>query len=159
MIVRGIDTSPDSWHYADLDTDSFRVLDSGEIMGGDGPAGAAGVVVVERLHGTGQIAPGSAFDSQWTAAVLYANAVNRYGGAEYILRRDVRLHLLGSISGSDSKICAALYDRFGGDRRRAVGTKKNPGPCYGVKGHCWQALAVAVTWWEKKTGESIRVRG
>jgi len=33
---------------------------------------------------------------------------------------------------------------YGGTRDAAVGTKKTPGPLYGVSGHAWQALAVAV---------------
>jgi hypothetical protein len=32
----------------------------------------------------------------------------------------------------------------GGERRAAMGTKKAPGPLYGVASHAWAALAVAV---------------
>ncbi len=48
--------------------------------------------------------------------------------------------------GNDSMIRQALIDRFGGDE--AIGTKKNPGPLYGVKGDIWSALAVAVAYTE-----------
>lgn len=40
---------------------------------------------------------------------------------------------------SDAAINAAIKDRLG-----PPGTKKNPGPTYGVKGHSWQALSVAM---------------
>ena len=62
------------------------------------------------------------------------------GRAELVFRRDVKLHLCGSARAKDSNIRQALLDRFG-----PVGTKKAPGPLYGVKSHIWSALAVAVT--------------
>lgn len=47
----------------------------------------------------------------------------------------------------DGNIRQALLDRFpatGGGADPQVGTKKDPGPLYGVSKHKWQALAVAV---------------
>jgi hypothetical protein len=38
----------------------------------------------------------------------------------------------------DANIRQALIDKLG-----AVGTKKAPGPLYGISGHLWAALAVA----------------
>lgn len=61
-------------------------------------------------------------------------------------RRQVKQALSVPPNGSDAHVKAALYDRFGdGTRKSVVGTKKNPGPCYGMKADLWQALAVAVT--------------
>ena len=57
-----------------------------------------------------------------------------------IPRRDIKLHLCGQPRAKDANIRQALLDKLG-----PVGTKKNPGPCYGVSGHLWSALAVAVT--------------
>ena len=57
-----------------------------------------------------------------------------------IYRKDVKLHLCGSPRAKDSNIRQALIDKLG-----APGTKKAPGPTYGVKSHAWPALAVAVT--------------
>ena len=67
------------------------------------------------------------------------------GRAELVFRRDVKLHLCGSARAKDPNIRQALLDRFG-----PVGTKKTPGPLYGVKSHIWSALAVAVTASETK---------
>ena len=63
------------------------------------------------------------------------------GGVDPMLvfRKDIKLHLCGSLKAKDPNIRQALIDRFG-----AVGTKKNPGPLWGVKSHIWAALAVAV---------------
>lgn len=59
---------------------------------------------------------------------------------QLIYRRDVKLHLCGSPRAKDANIRQALLDKVG-----AAGTKKSPGPTYGVKSHAWAALAVAVT--------------
>ena len=55
-------------------------------------------------------------------------------------RRDVKLHICASPRAKDGNIRQALIDRFG-----EVGTKKNPGPLFGISQHRWAALAVAVT--------------
>lgn len=60
--------------------------------------------------------------------------------ARLIYRRDVKLHLCGSAKAKDANIRQALLDLMG-----PQGTKKAPGPTYGVKSHAWAALAVAVT--------------
>jgi len=66
-----------------------------------------------------------------------------------------------------NKIKHILWERYGPGRDKAVGTKKNPGPLYelanygrinGTKkatDHLYNALAVAVTYWEllKQKGE------
>jgi hypothetical protein len=57
-----------------------------------------------------------------------------------IYRKDVKLHLCGSPRAKDPNIRQALIDKLG-----PQGTKKNPGPLYGVKAHAWAALGVAVT--------------
>lgn len=57
-----------------------------------------------------------------------------------VYRKDVKLHLCGSPRAKDPNVRQALIDKLG-----APGTKKAPGPTYGVKSHAWAALAVAVT--------------
>jgi len=57
-----------------------------------------------------------------------------------IYRRDVKLHLCGSARAKDSNIRQAVIDLLG-----PPGTKREPGPTYGVRSHAWSALAVAVT--------------
>lgn len=60
-----------------------------------------------------------------------------------VYRRDVKMHLCGSMRAKDPNIRQALIDRYGGETAR--GTKKSPGPLYGIKADEWAALAVAVT--------------
>lgn len=57
-----------------------------------------------------------------------------------VYRRDVKLHLCGNTKAKDANIRQALIDLLG-----PQGTKKAPGPTYGVKSHAWAALALAVT--------------
>lgn len=57
-----------------------------------------------------------------------------------VFRKDVKMHLCGTPRAKDGNIRQALIDKLG-----APGTKKAPGPTYGVKSHAWAALAVAVT--------------
>lgn len=62
-----------------------------------------------------------------------------------VYRRDVKLHLCGSMRAKDTNIRQALIDRYGPGREKAVGRKATPGPLYGMKADCWAALAVAIT--------------
>lgn len=57
-----------------------------------------------------------------------------------IPRLDVKINLCKSAKGNDANVRQALIDRLG-----PVGTRKLPGPLFGVTSHCWAALAVAVT--------------
>lgn len=79
----------------------------------------------------------------WIGRFMGACAMNWHR----VYRNEVKLHLCGSARAKDANIRQALLDRWGG--RSAIGTKKAPGPLYGVTGHCWSALAVAVTAWDR----------
>lgn len=57
-----------------------------------------------------------------------------------VYRQAVKLHLCGSPRAKDANIRQALLDKLG-----PQGTKKQPGPLYGVRTHAWAALGVAVT--------------
>jgi hypothetical protein len=59
-------------------------------------------------------------------------------------RKEVKIHLCGSMRAKDANIRQALIDRYGG-KESAIGKKANPGPLYGMSGDCWSALAVAIT--------------
>lgn len=67
------------------------------------------------------------------------------GPRSRVYRKDVKMHLCASARAKDANIRQALLDRFGPGKAAAVGTKKAPGPLFGVKADLWAALAVAVT--------------
>ena len=68
-----------------------------------------------------------------------------------VYRMDAKLHLCHVPRAKDGNIRQALLDRFG-----PVGTKKSPGPLYGVKSHIWAALAVAVFATESKDAQTLK---
>ncbi len=73
--------------------------------------------------------------------------IDRWGKlACRVYRKDVKMHLCHSMRATDANIRAALLDRFGPGKQKAVGMKKAPGPLYGIKKDLWSALAVAVYW-------------
>lgn len=80
--------------------------------------------------------------------VLWIGRMIEAWGRPYTLvyRRDVKMHLCGNNAAKDGNIRAALIDRFGPGKQKAVGTKKAPGPLLGIANDVWSALAVAVTW-------------
>jgi hypothetical protein len=63
-----------------------------------------------------------------------------------IYRKDVKMHLCGSMKAKDSNIRQALIDRHG-----EPGTKNSPGATYGISKDVWSALAVATTYHDKAT--------
>lgn len=98
-------------------------------------------VAIERIRGYGIAAGDDTFDTcEWVGRF---DITARQGGVpivELIPRKDIKRHLCGNTTTNDKYIRQALIDRFG-----EPGTKKNPGPLYGISGHLWAALAVAVT--------------
>jgi len=61
-------------------------------------------------------------------------------------RRDVLQALDCAKKGNkDSLVRARLIEIHGGSRAAAIGSKKCPGPLYGVSSHAWQALGVVIT--------------
>jgi len=76
------------------------------------------------------------------------------GKVTLVFRKDVKLHLCNSMRAKDGNVRQALLDRLG-----PQGTKKAPGPTYGVKSHEWAALAVAVYGWDQIFGRSTNNGG
>lgn len=64
--------------------------------------------------------------------------------AKLVTNVEVRLAICGSPKASQGNIRLAIVDALGG-KAQAIGTKRGPGPLYGVKNHLWSALAVAIT--------------
>lgn len=67
-----------------------------------------------------------------------------------IYRKDVKLTLCGQPTANDSNIRQAIIDRYGPGKEVAIGTKKSPGPLYGISKDIWAALGVGLTFLSKR---------
>lgn len=75
--------------------------------------------------------------------------IEAWGKQEHrVFRSDVKLHLCGSVKAKDANVRQAIIDLFpasGGGKVRQIGTKKLPGPLFGIAGDMWSALGIAIT--------------
>jgi len=108
---------------------------------------AVGREVLETVRISGR------FEQAWVGAAAqhWVGGCNR--PARLITRRVVKLMLCGSSQARDTNVRQALIDRYGATRAAAVGTKKTPGPLYGISDHKWAALAVGVTFLQQLAKE------
>lgn len=98
-------------------------------------------LVIEKIESYGMVVGATVFKTVWWTGRFH----EAFGHAEYLPRKDVKLHLCNNTRAKDVNIKAALIERFG-----HPGTKKNPGWMYGIKKDLWAALAVAVTWLDRE---------
>ena len=95
------------------------------------------LLVIEGIEGYGIVVGASIFATcRWTG-IFEAS----WSGHVLLLgRKAIKSHLCGTTTAKDAHVREALLDKFG-----PPGTKKTPGPTYGITGDKWAALAVAVT--------------
>ena len=152
MTVIGIDPGPESSAYVIWDGE--RIIEHGDAPNQDllaaleDPVRSFDVIppshcAIEQMRGFGIMASDGMFDTcAWSGRFLQAFGEER---TTWMPRKAVAKHVCGSSGISHDKfIREALLTRFGG--KDAIGSKKAPGPLYGIAGHKWAALAVAVTW-------------
>lgn len=104
-----------------------------------------GVVAIEYMKTRGMRIAQEELDTQFMAGRLVQASGKRWLA---ISRMEVKMEICGDSRANDAAIAQGVRDLFpatGGGKRPKVGTKKQPGPCYGITSHRWQALAVAIT--------------
>lgn len=109
------------------------------------------VLAIEKIESFGMAVGRETFRTVfWSGrfAQAWVQHAEEYRRFVEVTRREVKLHICGHARATDSNIRQALIDRIG-----PIGTKKNQGPLYGVKGHEFAALAVAVTYHDQHAGE------
>lgn len=107
-------------------------------------------VVIETIESYGMAVGRETFETMFWIGRFYQAILSRVLSlteVERMTRKTVKVHLCQSARAQDSNIRTAITDRFGG-KAAAIGTKKQPGPLYGIKSHEWSALAIALTWWD-----------
>ena len=95
-------------------------------------------VVIEMVASYGMAVGKTVFETVlWIGKFVRECELNKIP-VELVYRKDIKMHLCQTMRAKDTNIMQALKDRYG-----EVGTKKNPGPLYGVSKDIWSALAVA----------------
>jgi len=147
MIVLGIDPGPTNCGVVVYDTSprsacfAWKALTVAEAIHViEVYAGRAGLVAIERVQSCG-VAGASLLRTAEVGGMLHQCASNLGLDVVWLYRREV---LRGLDVAGKALARQRLIEIHGGDRTSAVGTKKAPGPLYGVSSHAWQALAVAV---------------
>jgi len=150
LIIRAIDPGTKQSAYADWDGEkvlSFGKYENERFV--TELCDADRVFVIETIAGYGMAVGKDVFTTCWWAGRMH-QAVNHFGRyCHRMERREVKVHLCGSARAKDKNIIVAVVDRLDPDREFGAygkGTKKRPGPLYGIAADCWQALALAITW-------------
>lgn len=157
MMILGIDPGTDQSGWCDYDSDTRRVVDCGVdrndqiIKCCHGPECEDVHLVIEMVQSYGSRTLGRPLFETcvWIGRFMEA-AEGNFASINRIHRGECCLHLCGKRQSKDSYMHEALRDKLG-----EKGTKKAPGPLFGIRSHAWQALAVAVTWVETQGGQGM----
>lgn len=102
-------------------------------------------LAIEMIASYGMSVGATTFDTCLWIGRFVQQHVADMGEYRLLYRREEKIHLCGTMKAKDPNISQAIMDRYGSDRRIAVGTMKKPGPLYGFKEDIWAAMAVAIT--------------
>ena len=151
-VILGIDPGPErsAWLVWDTDTErprGFAIQDNEKLVAMLRTPSTdlmTGLTVIEQVQSYGMSVGAEVFETvywsgRFAEAVWPAHVVR-------ITRPTVKTRLCGTPRAKDGNVRQALMDRFGGSR--AKGTKKDPGPLYGISKDVWSALALVVAWGE-----------
>jgi len=110
------------------------------------------MVIVERPQSFGQTWGESLIETAMIVGEIRHAARHRGNGVSiyYLTRKQVTGQLCGSAKSGDPGVRAALIEALG-----PPGTKREPGPTWGVKTDAWQALGLCVAWLEKNRDEFL----
>lgn len=103
-----------------------------------------GRVAVEMIEAMGMAVGREVFETCVNIGRIEEQAARAGHVAERITRRSVKLLLCGSMRAKDPNVRQAILDRYGATKAEAIGTKRAPGPLYGVSGDVWAAIGVGL---------------
>lgn len=111
-------------------------------------------VVIEEVESYGMRVGRDVFDTVHWSGRFYQIAIQCATCRVHRMpRRRVKQIITGKVTSKDADVRQALIDRFGG-KAKAIGSKKEPGPLYGVKKDVWAALALAIAFCEEREFEN-----
>ena len=99
---------------------------------------------IEMVASFGMPVGAEVFETVYWIGRFCEAVIAKQKDAYRVTRNEIKNHLCHTSKAKDANIRQAIIDRLG-----PVGTKKNPGACYGISGDVWSALAVALTWGDK----------
>lgn len=106
-------------------------------------------LVVEGMTSYGKPVGTEVFETLvWTGKFLEAWEP---GETDRISRRDVKKVVCGTTHSRDSDVRRCVIERYSEEALDAIGTKKAPGPLFGVSGDVWAAIAVGLAWRELRS--------
>lgn len=97
--------------------------------------------VIERIASYGMAIGESTLETIFWSGRMLQVAYDAGKDVSRVLRKDVKLHICGSVRAKDSNIIQALKDRFEPDLEPG---KKPKGMLKGITSDVWQAFALAV---------------
>jgi hypothetical protein len=162
IIIRAIDPGPDTSAFVDWDGSSiinygfFNNEDHFNSFVRDGDIGEIrfiNKIFIEQIQCYGMPVGNEIFETVHWAGRLTEQYINANKCVERVPRKDVKLHLCGSCAAKDSNVITAIADRFDPLRKfgnLGKGKKSCPGPLYGISKDIWQALALALTVYDKQ---------
>lgn len=155
MSILAIDPGPEKSAWIVLDGGrapfEFDIQDNrGVLRTIDSMAFVVNSVAIEMVESFGKPVGEDVFETAYWIGKFSERADSNDFRVDRIKRSDVKKHLCKAVVGvNDSVIRQALIDRYGPGKEKAIGRKKTPGPLYGIKKDIWQALAVAVTHYDR----------
>jgi hypothetical protein len=153
-IVLAIDPGPvqSAWLVYNAETSGIRgfgLIPNDQLRGQlDALSLDVGTVAIEQIESFGMAVGREIFETVWWAGRFAEVAYRHSCDVAQVTRRSVKVAICADTRAKDANIRQALLDRFGG--ARAQGTKRAPGPLYGISKDVWSALAIAVTWAEAR---------
>lgn len=104
---------------------------------------------IEKIASYGMISGASIYDTCEIVGRIQQKLIDSQKGysanIHKVFRREVKLHICGSLKAKDANIIQALKDRFEPDLQ----PKQRPkGVLKGLKSDCWQAFALAVYYYD-----------
>jgi hypothetical protein len=165
MLILGIDPGPKHSGVVLFDSDAWAVdkayCEPNDDILCDFRQWQGITLAIETMAAMGMAVAQDTFDTQLWAGRFIEAVDSRGGSIRDLKRKDVKLHLCGLTRAKDPNVRRAVMDKFaatGGGKEPRKGTKKQPGPLYGVSGNdVWSALAIAITAAET-TKEAFRWR-
>lgn len=148
MAILALDPGPvlTAWMVFDGQPIRFGIETTGVVLESMRTSETDAIVACECLQCFGMPVGKETFETAYWIGRFMEIAGSRF---VRVYRSEVKMHLCHNMRAKDGNIRQALLDKFGG-KANAIGTKKQPGPLYGVSSHAWSALAVAVTASETK---------